>query len=163
MRSLSRALLHLINRLEGYGFDTLRHYSKLFPHEALARLIQAYLVYLGIPLTDDDDETTTAPSSSLDDVFSVISVRFRFIHIPQHLTRLHEQETAFALETSIIARRVMSEVYLLDQDYQTTISVSEAGLELVNRYRDNTGSDLTLYVTLQLKDVSNVTQCSNIV
>lgn len=57
----------------------------------------------------------------------------------------------------------MSEVYLLDQDYQTTISVSEAGLELVNRYRDNTGSDLTLYVTLQLKDVSNVTQCSNIV
>jgi hypothetical protein len=49
----------------------------------------------------------------------------------------------------------MSEVYLLDQDYQATISVSEAGLVLVNRYRNNTGSDLTLYVTLQLKDVAN--------
>ena len=49
----------------------------------------------------------------------------------------------------------MSEVYLLDQDYQATISVSEAGLELVNRYRNNTGSDLTLYVTFQLKDAAN--------
>ncbi len=49
----------------------------------------------------------------------------------------------------------MSEVYLLDQDYQATISVSEAGLELVNRYRNNTGSNLTLYVALQLKDVAN--------
>ncbi|KAH9083896.1 TPR-like protein [Lactarius deliciosus] len=114
-------------RSEGYGFDTLRHYSKLFPHEALARLIQAYLVYLGVPLSDDDDdETTPIRSGSLDDVFSVFL------------------ETASALESSIIARRVMSEVYLLDQDYQATISVSEAGLELINRYRNNTGSDLTL-------------------
>jgi hypothetical protein len=47
----------------------------------------------------------------------------------------------------------MSEVYLLDQDYQATISVCEAGLELVNRHRKNTGFDLTLYVVLQLKDV----------
>ncbi|KAI9442528.1 TPR-like protein [Lactarius indigo] len=112
--------------IEGYGFDTLRHYSKLFPHEALTRLIQAYLVYLGVPLSDDDDETVPTRSGSLDDVFSVIL------------------ETASALESSIIARRVMSEVYLLDQDYPAAISVSEAGLELVNRYRSNTGSDLTL-------------------
>ena len=49
----------------------------------------------------------------------------------------------------------MSEVYLLDQDYQATISASEAGLQLVDRHRNNTGSDLTLYVTLQLKDVAN--------
>ncbi|KAI9449401.1 TPR-like protein [Lactarius psammicola] len=112
--------------IEGYDFDTLRHYSKLFPHEALTRLIQAYLVYLGVPLSDDDNATTTTFSGSLDDVFSVIS------------------ETASALESSIIARRVMSEVYLLDQDYQAAISASEAGLELVDRYRNNTGSDLTL-------------------
>ncbi|KAH9058809.1 TPR-like protein [Lactarius vividus] len=113
--------------IEGYGFDTLRHYSKLFPHEALTRLIQAYLVYLGVPLSDDDDdETTPIRSGSLEDVFGVIL------------------ETASALESSIIARRVMSEVYLLDQDYQAAISVSEAGLELVNGYRNNTGSELTL-------------------
>jgi hypothetical protein len=40
----------------------------------------------------------------------------------------------------------MAEVYLHDQDYQTTITVSEAGLELVNRHRDDSGSDLDLYV-----------------
>ena len=49
----------------------------------------------------------------------------------------------------------MSEVYLVDQDYQATISVSDAGLGLVTKYRDNTGSDLTLYVTLPLKAVAN--------
>ncbi len=49
----------------------------------------------------------------------------------------------------------MSEVYLFDQDYQATISASEAGLELVNGYRNNTGSDLALYVILQWKDVAN--------
>jgi hypothetical protein len=49
----------------------------------------------------------------------------------------------------------MSEVYLLDQDYQATISVCEAGLELANRHRKNTGSDLTLYVIFQLKNVAN--------
>jgi superkiller protein 3 len=38
------------NGSEGYDFDTLRHYSILFPNEALTRLIQAYLVYLGVPL-----------------------------------------------------------------------------------------------------------------
>lgn len=43
----------------------------------------------------------------------------------------------------------MTEVYLHDQDYQTTATVSEAGLELVNIHRVDTGSDLTLYVTLR--------------
>lgn len=49
----------------------------------------------------------------------------------------------------------MSEVYLVDQDYQATISVCEAGLELVNRHRKHTGSDLTLYVILQPKDLAD--------
>jgi hypothetical protein len=71
----------LINRPEGYGLDTLRHYTALFPHEILAKLIQAYLVYMGVPLSDDDETTTTRPGS-LDDVFGVISVCSHFIHIP---------------------------------------------------------------------------------
>jgi hypothetical protein len=40
----------------------------------------------------------------------------------------------------------MAEVYLQDQDYQTTITVSEAGLELVKVHRVDTGSDLILCV-----------------
>src|SRR5579863_5485593 len=56
------------------------------------------------------------------------------------------QETESALQSSMFARRVMAEVYLHDEDHQTTITVSEAGLELVNGHRDDTGSDLILYV-----------------
>lgn len=58
----------------------------------------------------------------------------------------------------------MSEVYLVDQDYQATISVCEAGLELVNRHRKNTGSDLTLYVILLPKDLADDSlKCSKII
>jgi hypothetical protein len=41
----------------------------------------------------------------------------------------------------------MAEVFLHDQDYQSTITVAEAGLELVSTHRVNTGSNLTLYVS----------------
>lgn len=78
--SLFLALLHLISSSDGYDFDTLRHYSILFPNEALTRLIQAYLVYLGVYLSDDDEVTSTR-SVSLDDMFCVISVRLRFPHM----------------------------------------------------------------------------------
>jgi len=47
----------------------------------------------------------------------------------------------------------MAEVYLYDQDYQSTITVSETGLELVNRHRDDTGTDLVLYVTFVARDL----------
>jgi len=62
---------------EGYDFDILRQYQKLFPNQALARLIRTYLAYLGAPLSDDDEEEkeAPAPSASLDDMFSAISVR----------------------------------------------------------------------------------------
>ena len=62
------------------------------------------------------------------------------------ISYLHNQDTESTLQSSIFARRVMAQVYLHDQDYQTTITVSEAGLELVNRHRDDSGSDLDLYV-----------------
>jgi len=48
-------------------------------------------------------------------------------------------------------KRVMAELYLHNQDYQTTITLSEAGLELVNKHRDDTGFDLVLYVVPQIK------------
>jgi superkiller protein 3 len=61
-----------------------------------------------------------------------------------------EQDTTTALQSSIFARRVIADVYLQDQDYQVTITVSEAGLELVNKHQEDSGSDLMLYVNLRL-------------
>jgi len=72
----------------------------------------------------------------------------RLVYVSLNFTK---QETESALQSSTFARRVMAELYLHDQDYQTTITVSEAGLELVNRHRDDTGSDLVLYVSPQFK------------
>jgi superkiller protein 3 len=148
-KSLVLQFLHLtvhvlIDLLDEYDFDTLRQYLQLFPEQALARLISTYLAYLGVPLSDKEE--TAKPSASLDDVFSAISVRL-LLHPAFAPLDLAKQETESALQSSIFARRVMAEVYLQDQDYQTTITVSEAGLELVSAYRVDTGSDLILYVT----------------
>lgn len=70
----------MIDLSEEYNFDLLRQYQKLFPNEALAGLIQTYLAYLGVPLSDEEEETPT-PSASLDDVFRTISVCI----VPMHL------------------------------------------------------------------------------
>jgi hypothetical protein len=59
---------------EEYDFDILRQYLKLFPEQALARLISPYLAHLGVPLSDEKE--TATPSASLDEVFSAILVRF---------------------------------------------------------------------------------------
>jgi superkiller protein 3 len=136
-----------IDHPEEYDFDLLRQYVKLFPEQALARLISTYLAYLGVSLSDEDEIPT--PTASLDDVFSAISVRFVLLHPICAPVDLAKQKTEEALESSIFARKVMAEVYLHDQDYQATVTVSEAGLELVNIHRVDTGSNLTLYVTFR--------------
>ena len=133
-----------IDHPEEYDFDILRQYVKLFPEQALARLMSTYLAYLGVPLSDEDEKST--PTASLDDVFGVISVLLDPARAPVDLAK---QKTEEALQSSIFARKVMAEVYLHDQDYQTTVTISEAGLELVNIHRVDTGSDLTLYVTFR--------------
>jgi hypothetical protein len=56
-----------------YDFDILRQYVKLFPEQALAKLVSTYLTYLGVPFSDEDEKPT--PTASLDDVFGAISVR----------------------------------------------------------------------------------------
>jgi superkiller protein 3 len=136
-----------IDHPEEYDFDILRQYVNLFPEQPLARLISTYLAYLGVPLLDEDEKPT--PTASLDDVFKAILVRFVLLHPTCAPVNLAKQKTEEALQSSIFARKVMAEVYLYDQDYQTTVTASEAGLELVNVHRVDTGSDLTLYVTFR--------------
>jgi superkiller protein 3 len=136
-----------IDHPEEYDFDVLGQYVKLFPEHPLSRLISTYLAYLGVLLSDEDEKPK--PTASLDDVFSAISVRFILLNPACAPVDLSKQKTEEALQSSIFARMVMAEVYLHDQDYQATVAVSEAGLELVNAHRVDTGSDLTLYVTFR--------------
>jgi len=46
------------------------------------------------------------------------------------------------LSSSILAHRIVSEVYLLELDYANAIAVSEVGLELARRHSRNTGQSL---------------------
>ena len=69
-----------IDHSEGYDFDILRQYLKLFPEQALAKLISTYLSYLGVRLLDEEEKVT--PSASIDDLFKAISVRSSYFITP---------------------------------------------------------------------------------
>ncbi|KAI0051258.1 TPR-like protein [Auriscalpium vulgare] len=117
--------------VEGYGFDYLRQYMRLFPSVALTHLVKAYFTYSGIPLSEDEDgsDNGSEPSEPVPDDAD-----------PYELIL----EAATALQTSIFSQRVVSEVYLWELEYANAISVSELGLELVRKQTDDTGTDLPL-------------------
>ena len=60
------------------------------------------------------------------------------------MTRLAErmQETFAALGDSILAHRIVADIYLSEVDYQNTIKTVESALKLLQRKETNTGEIL---------------------
>ena len=46
------------------------------------------------------------------------------------------------LQDSLLAHRILGNIYLLEEDYQNAISVSEKGLQLVRKYEVESGKNL---------------------
>ncbi|KAF8757237.1 Tetratricopeptide repeat [Rhizoctonia solani] len=118
--------------IEGYDFGVFRRFSKLFRGKPLATLLTAYLNYLNIPLDDDESETAVSETvvaqeqdSSYDPVETI-------------LTNLAK------LPKSIIAHRIVGDVYTADGDHKNAIRIAEAGINLVKRAENNTGKKLPL-------------------
>ncbi|KAF8739668.1 Tetratricopeptide repeat, partial [Rhizoctonia solani] len=118
--------------IEGYDFGVFRRFSKLFRGKPLATLLTAYLNYLNIPLDDDESETAVSETvvaqeqdSSYDPVETI-------------LTNLAK------LPKSIIAHRIVGDIYTADGDHKNAIRIAEAGINLVKRAENNTGKKLPL-------------------
>ncbi|TFY78330.1 hypothetical protein EWM64_g5681 [Hericium alpestre] len=112
--------------LEDYGLSHLRQFMQLFPGLPLTRLIQGYLIYSGIPLSEEKDEESESaqPNEDDSDPFDTILDAFS------------------SLQGSIFAHRVLASIYLWDLDYPNAISIAEAGLELVHRSENASGKEL---------------------
>lgn len=62
--------------LVGYGPDHLRQYMRLLPATPLAKLLEGYFLYTGIPLEVDEDEDSERSRQAVEDrdPFDIIMV-----------------------------------------------------------------------------------------
>ncbi|KAG9316442.1 superkiller protein 3 [Chiua virens] len=107
----------------GYGLDYFRQYVRLLPATPLARLLRGYFLYTGTPLEDEDEDDKRRLRQIVED------------HDPFDVI----MDTFGLLPDSLLASRIVSEVYLQELDYASVVGVVESGLELVRRHEHNTG------------------------
>ncbi|KAH9858634.1 TPR-like protein [Lenzites betulinus] len=109
--------------IEDYDFMLLKQYMILFKESSLTRLLTAYFDYMGIPPEEADEDEGRAPRDPNPEVdYAEIMI-----------------EAFSDLSNSILAHRIIADLYEQDADYENAIKVSESGLELVRRSEQNWG------------------------
>ncbi len=63
-----------------------------------------------------------------------------------HTANFLLQEALSSLNDSVLAHRIVAELYEEDADHENAIKISESGLELVRRIEQNWGRPLKQYV-----------------
>ncbi|KAH7888376.1 superkiller protein 3 [Phlebopus sp. FC_14] len=121
--------------IDSYGLGDLRRYIELLHTTPLARLLKGYFSYAGIPLYEDDDEDERRPEPLVQDGEPFDAIIDAFALLPD----------------SLLANRVVTEVYLQESDYPSVLNVAESGLELVRGHGQNTGRKI-----LQVRKAFNV-------
>ncbi|KAL0956081.1 hypothetical protein HGRIS_002250 [Hohenbuehelia grisea] len=108
--------------IEGYNFRTITQYMELFPSKPLSRLFLGYFRYANIEI--ELPEEILELDSGDEDPFDTI------------LAAQNE------LPDSIIATRVVGEIYVQDKDFAFAIDAAQRGLELVKRSESDFGKRL---------------------
>ncbi|CAL1707991.1 unnamed protein product [Somion occarium] len=111
--------------IEEYDIGILRKYMKFFPTLPLSKLLYGYFGYWDIPLSEEDDPNGDKnQENEEEDYMGVILDAFD------------------DLSHSILAHRIVAEVYENTVDLENAIKVAESGLELVLRHEKDVGSGL---------------------
>lgn len=104
---------------------------------------------MAIPLDDDDEDEKGAalePDAEVDHV-EIMIVRLSSV-LETHLTKFLLQEAFAELGDSLLAHRIVAQLYEQDSDYENAIKVSESGLELVRRAELNWGRPFKQFVVI---------------
>ncbi|KAL5485002.1 SKI3 [Sanghuangporus weigelae] len=136
-----------VDNTKSYGLDVLRRYTDLFPNSLLAQAVRGYFLYDSIPLhekTGEEDEGGEVDKSE-DQVDNLD---------PYDLVL----EAAAGLPDSVLAHRILCDIYIAEEDYQNGIAASEKGLQLVRRHEIDTGIDL-----VQVRKAFNVSLATGLV
>ena len=150
LQSLSSHIL----RAEDYDFPTLRRYIALFPESPRSRLIRAYMLYMGSWVEEEEEEKDDegydgpVPDKEEEEPLDIMLVCYLLVAVYQdvELMRNPPKDAFNALSSSILAHRIVSEVYLWELDYANVIAIAEVGMELTRAHTKDTGISLKLCV-----------------
>ncbi|CCM00695.1 uncharacterized protein FIBRA_02734 [Fibroporia radiculosa] len=115
-------------KIEGYDLTILRQFIELFPTSPWADLLVGYFGYMDIPLNNHNDEETQPQRKQDQDNDHIDTILDAFGN----------------LQDSIIAHRIVAELYDNEGDLENTIKVAESGLELVLRAEQSNDRPLPL-------------------
>ncbi|KAJ4468236.1 TPR-like protein [Lentinula aciculospora] len=110
-----------VENIDGYDYTLLQEFMSLFPSHRLSSLLNGYFIYMQIPISDDAEGT----------VIEDTDVGYGMI-----------MEAFTSIPTSLIAARIVSEVHLLESDYENAIQVAENGLRSLAKHEQENGKNL---------------------
>ncbi|KIJ39435.1 hypothetical protein M422DRAFT_32689 [Sphaerobolus stellatus SS14] len=112
--------------IEDYDIRTLRRFIEVFPGSTQTKLIRGYFDYMGIPVVVEDEDGENDQESPEDSVdpFAIVL------------------EAASELPKSILAHRIVAELYQIENDYENAIKTAEAGLFIIRSAEINYGKSL---------------------
>ncbi|KAJ3849717.1 superkiller protein 3 [Lentinula lateritia] len=106
------------DRLDDYGVALLREFMELFPSHSLTTLLKGYFIYMQIPISEgarDDDNAVEDTDVGYDMVLEAFP----------------------SVSSSLIAARIVSEIHLLETDYDNAIQVVESGLRTLAKFEQD--------------------------
>ncbi|KAG5653623.1 hypothetical protein H0H81_011849 [Sphagnurus paluster] len=109
----------------GYDHRIVRQFIELFPDSQTSSLLKGYFNYMKIQVGDEDNDDDDDEQGQGQDPFDMI------------LNACAEQPN------SLIANRVLAELYVTELDYENAIKVAETGLGILSRIEKNTGRKLS--------------------
>nr|ASF90201.1 hypothetical protein SPAR04661 [Bartheletia paradoxa] len=111
--------------LADYPVDLLSRFIGLFPETPLGKVVRGYLQFYGLDAPSDTEEKPPAVDDEAEDPFGLILAGYD------------------STPTSIFSHRVLAQVYLEEQDYESTISFAQAASDLLIQLRKDIGSSLS--------------------
>ncbi|KAF8070280.1 TPR-like protein [Lyophyllum atratum] len=113
--------------IAGYDHRVVNQFIELFPSSPATSLLKGYFAYMNITISkqEDEDEAPAVVVGMEEDPFDTILNAYA------------------ANPNSMIANRVLAELYVSELDYENAIKVAERGLELLKRFEDSTGRKLS--------------------
>ncbi|KAJ3899280.1 superkiller protein 3 [Lentinula edodes] len=113
-----------VAHIDDYGVALLQEFMELFPSHSLTTLLKGYFIYMQIPISEgarDDDNAVEDTDVGYDMVLEAFP----------------------SVSTSLIAARIVSEIHLLETDYDNAIQVVESGLRTLAKFEQDNGKILS--------------------
>ncbi|RDB24954.1 Superkiller protein 3 [Hypsizygus marmoreus] len=109
-----------------YDHSLIKQFIRLFSSSPMASLLHGYFIYIGTPLSGEKGEDEEEPTMEVNEenIFDTMINAYS------------------AVSNSLLATRILAEIYLHELDYENGVKTAESGLMLLNVFENNTGRRL---------------------